>query len=932
MRSFTATALLATSAFVQPAIAAEAKPASVAQLVKAVNIPYQQFLLKNGLRVIVHTDRKAPVVAVSVWYDVGSKHEPKGKTGFAHLFEHLMFNGSENVPGDFFEPLQQIGATDTNGTTWFDRTNYFQTVPVAALDRVLFMEADRMGSLLGGITQTKLDNQRAVVQNEKRQGDNQPYGLVEYAQIEGLVSEGHPYGHSTIGSMADLDAASLEDVKNWFRQHYGPNNAVLVLAGDIDVPTARKLVEKRFGAIARGPQQAKLTVPIPTLAAPKSEVMKDQVATTRIHRWWAAPGTDSPESIPLSMGMTVLGGLSSSRLDNALVREEKLAVNVTASLQSYAQMSIVEITADVRPGADVAKVNKRLDELTAAMIAEGPTADEVQRVATRSVSSRISGLEQVGGFGGKAVALAEGALYAGDPGRYRKDMLAMAAATPATIKASLAKWLARPVYQLTVEPGERAAYAEAGKVAPPAAAGEAEKSDPSKLPAVGAFPALDFPAVERGKLSNGMEVYFARRTAIPRVQMSVSFDVGYAADPKDALGTQSLMLSVMAEGTKTRTSRQIAEEGERLGLGWSSGGTLDRTSFNLSALSANLGLSLDFLADIVRNPAFAPAEVDRVRAQQLARISGELKDPAGIAGRVMSALLLGKEHPYAVPGSGSGDAKVVKGLTPEQLRVFHDTWLRPDKARIFVVGNTTLPALTSLLEKSFGSWKTPAVAAPVKNFDVAPPAARSRIVLVNRLGSPQSIISAAVVLNRSGSDDLVTLRAANDVLGGDFLSRINTDLRETKGWSYGSFSGIGNQEKTIAFSVRAPVQADRTGDSIRAIQSQFADFYSQKGVSSDELTRTVNGSIRELPGSFETSGAVLGGLQRMINLGRPDDYYERLPEKYAAMTTAALDAEFRKVVDPKSLVWLVVGDAKKVRPQLDGLGLPVEEMPAPGME
>ncbi|MEY2927336.1 MAG: hypothetical protein RL367_1813, partial [Pseudomonadota bacterium] len=535
------------------------------------------------------------------------------------------------------------------------------------------------------------------------------------------------------------------------------------------------------------------------------------------------------------------------------------------------------------------------------------------------------------GFGGKAVTLAEGALYEGDPARYRKEMAAMAAATPATIRTAMAKWLNRPVFQLTVEPGERASYAEAKPVTPPAAADEAQL-DPTKLPAVGAFPALDFPAIERTKLSNGMEVYFARRTAVPRVQMTVSFDVGYAADPKAALGTQSLMLSLMGEGTKTRSSRQIAEESERLGLGWGSGGSLDRTGFSLSALSANLGLSLDFLADIIRNPAFAPTEVERVRAQQLARISGELKDPSGIAGRVMSGLLWGKDHPYAVPGSGAGTATVVKSLTPSQLQAFHDTWLRPDNARIFVVGNTTLPALTGLLERSFGSWKAPASAVPFKNFSIAPPAPRGRIVLVDRPNSPQSIIAAAVVLNRTGHDDLVTLRSANDVLGGDFLSRINSDLREVKGWSYGSSSSIGSQENAVTFNLRAPVQADRTGDSIREILRQFTDFYGTKGVTADELARTVNGSIRELPGSYETSGAVLSSMQRIINLGRPDDFYEQLPKKYGAMTATGLDAEFRKVIDPKSLVWLVVGDAKKVRPQLDGIGLPVEEMPAPGAE
>ena len=907
----------------------QGKPAPVSQLVKAVNIPYQQFTLNNGLRVIVHTDRKAPVVAVSVWYDVGSKHEPKGKTGFAHLFEHLMFNGSENVPGDFFEPLQQIGATDLNGTTWFDRTNYFETVPTAALDRALFMEADRMGHLVGGITQGKLDNQRSVVQNEKRQGDTQPYGLTEYAQIAGLFPADHPYGHTTIGSMADLDKASLDDVKAWFRQHYGPNNAVLVLAGDVDVPTARMLVEKRFGGFPAGPKQLPVIAPIPTLAVAKSETMKDQVATTRLYRWWVVPGLNSPDTVPLTVGMAVLGGLSSSRLDNALVRNEKLAVGVSASIQTFAQMSIAEISADVRPGADVAAVNKRLDELVAELMAKGPNADEVQRVAMRAVSGKIAGLESVGGFGGKAVALAEGALYSNDPDFYRKEMAEYASATPASVRVAMQKWLSRPVYALTVEPGERAAYEEAKKVEPPAAPEEVVALDPSKLPPVGSFAGLTFPPIERARLANGMAVYFARRAAVPTVQVSVSFDAGYAADPKDALGIQSLMLRVMREGTKTRNSRQLAEESERLGASIASGASLDRTNIGISALSANLGLSLDLLADIVRNPAFAPGEVERVRVQQLASIASELKDPGAIASRALPPLLWGKDHPYAVPGSGTGDAAVVKALSPAALSAFHDRWLRPDMAQIYVVGDTTLKALMPLLEKSFGGWKAPPEAAPVKNFKAAIPAPRPRIVLIDRPNAPQSTISAGLVLNQTGRDDLVNLRAANDVFGGSFLSRINTDLRETKGWSYGVSSRVGSEENLVSFKINAPVQADRTGDAIRALQSQLADFSGKGGITAAELERTVNGDIRELPGSFETSGAVLGSIQRIITLGRPDNYYEILPKKYLAMTTGDLDQEFRKVIDPKSLIWVVVGDAKKVRSQLDGLGLPVEEMETP---
>jgi zinc protease len=323
-----------------PALAAPAAAAPLPSLVSQVNIPYQSFTLPNGLRVFVHEDHKAPVVAVSVWYHVGSKDEVAGKTGFAHLFEHLMFNGSENAPGDFFEPLQQVGATDYNGTTWFDRTNYFETVPTPALDLALFLESDRMGHLLGAVTQENLKNQIGVVQNEKRQGDNQPYGLVEYHQLDALFPAGHPYHHSTIGSMSDLTGASLEDVKNWFRSRYGPNNAVLVLAGDVTPAKARQLVERYFGDIPRGPNVTPAAADVPTLAAAKSEVMHDRVATTRLYRMWAVPGLTAGDNVPLDIAASVLGGLSSSRLDNALVRGEKIAVNVSASVQAFERISL----------------------------------------------------------------------------------------------------------------------------------------------------------------------------------------------------------------------------------------------------------------------------------------------------------------------------------------------------------------------------------------------------------------------------------------------------------------------------------------------------------------------------------------------------------------------------------------------------------------
>lgn len=931
-----------------PAVAVAA-PAPASELTKRINIPHEKFTLANGLRVIVHTDRKSPVVAVSIWYGVGSKHEPQGKTGFAHLFEHLMFNGSENAPGDYFEPLQQVGATDFNGTTWLDRTNYFQTVPTGALERALFLESDRMGHLLGAVTQEKLDNQRGVVQNEKRQGDNQPYGLVEYLQFENLFPVGHPYHHSTIGSMADLDGASLEDVKGWFRDNYGPNNAVLVLAGDIDTPTAKTLVEKYFGDIKRGPSTKPVNAPVTTLATAKSDTVTDRVATTRIYRNWAVPGLNDKDSAALDVAASVLGGLASSRLDNALVRNEKIAVAVTASLQEFQHASVFEMTADVKPGVDPATVAKRLDEVLAEFLRNGPTADEVSRSVVSNLGGYIRGLEAVGGFGGKAVVLAQGELFSNDSNFYKKRLAQLGALTPASVQKAAQKWLTRPVYSLTVTPGERTldggklggwvegkapTHSPAHYVDPNAEQqpmGMTSAVDRSKLPEVGSLAPLDFPALERGKLSNGINVIFAKKAAVPAVTVSVSFDAGYAADPKAALGTQSLMLSLMPEGTTSRNSVQIAEENERLGSGIQTAASLDRTAVTMFALSANLGQSIDLLADVVRNPAFEASEVERLRGQQLSRISAEFNNPNAIGTRVLLPALYGTAHPYGVPPSGLGDPAVVATVSRDDLKAFHAAWLRPEKARIVVVGDTSLAEVTALLEKAFGTWSAPASPAGTKSFGAAIPKPAKRIILIDRPKSPQSIILGGEVLNAKGSDDLVALQAANEVFGGNFLARINMNLRETKGWSYGVRSNISLNSESVPFIITAPVQSDRTGDSLKELISDMTAYLGPKGTSEEELVRTVNGNVRRLPGSFETTGAVFGGITSILNFNRPDDFYEQLPAKYTAMKASDIDAAGRAKLSVDKLLWVVVGDASVVKPQLEGLGLPVEVVPAPAM-
>ena len=925
--------------FAAPAWAAE--PAPVSALVQKVDIPYRQFTLKNGLRVVVHTDRKAPVVAVSVWYHVGSKDEPKGKTGFAHLFEHLMFNGSENSREDTFKPLQQIGATDVNGTTWYDRTNYFETVPTGALETALFLESDRMGHLLGAIDQAKLDIQRGVVQNEKRQGDNEPFGTVRYIVNSALFPDGHPYRHATIGSMADLNGASLEDVKNWFRAKYGAGNAVLVLAGDIDVATAKRLVNKWFGAIPRGPVVTRVSAPVPTLPAPVSKVIKDRVPYTRVARYWAVEGVNGRDTTALEVAASVLGGLSSSRLDNALVRGDQTAINVAASLQAQEAVGFFQISADVKPGQDANAVAAKLDALVADFIKTGPTEDEVRRVATQSVSATIGGYESVGGFGGKAVALAEGLVYSNDPAKYKKDLQAIAAVTPASIRAAMQKWLTRPAFSLTVEPGDRDTSPAAraltgddvdGRAPPPPAPESAEAPKPSRMPPpVGALAALKFPAIERATLANGIKVYFARRPEIPVVRVSVSFDAGAAADPADKLGLQSLTMSLLDEGTTTKNSVQIAEAQERLGATISSSGGVDRSSVGLYALAPNLPASLDLLADVVRNPAFDSKEVERLRAQQIARIASQLAQPTEIARYVFPAQVYGAAHPYGRPASGLGDAANVVKFGRDDVVRFQRDWLQPSKAEIYVVGDTTMAELKPLLEARFGNWAEDRMARPVKDFSVpVPPARGARILLVDRPGSPQSLIYAGQIPGLTGKDPALTvLRQANDVMGGNFLSRLNTDLRETKAWSYGVGSGFTSRIDKVAFVIQAPVQSDQTGPSIAAIIQNIKDYLGPKGTTAEELERTTNGSIRELPGRFETSDAVLGGLFDIVQLGRPDTYYETIADSYRAMTAADYDKAARATFDPDKLTFVVVGDASKVRPQLDKLGLPIETVQLP---
>lgn len=874
-----------------------------------VHLPFEKFELDNGLRVIVHEDRKAPIVAVSVWYHVGSKNEPEGKTGFAHLFEHLMFNGSENYDNEFFGPFEAVGATGMNGTTWFDRTNYFETVPTPALDMALWMESDRMGHLLGAVTQEKLDNQIGVVQNEKRQGDNAPYGLVEYRLLEGLFPVGHPYRHSTIGSMEDLSNASLDDVKSWFKEYYGAANTVVVLAGDIDAETAKPLMEKYFGDIDAGPTLTRPKAWVPTRDHNTVEVMVDKSAPqVRIDRTWAVAPRASEDAAYLTIAANVLGGGKNSRLYQALVYQNQLAVGVSVSMQPFELTSMFGIEVTLKDGVDEAEVQAILDAEIAKYLAEGPTEDELKRVKTSILSSQLRGLEEIGGFGGKATALAQSELYASDPSFYAKALERINFASAAKVKAVSNAWLNSGYYQLTIRPQ-------------PTFATKASDVDRSAgLPDVGSLPDLTFPSIEEATLSNGIRVVVANRSTVPVVNAAIQFDAGYAADAGRPLGTASFALNMLDEGTATKNALEIAGELETLGATLSTGSNLDMSTVSLSALSPNLDASLALWADVVRNPAFDADELDRLKARWLESIKQEKAQPVQLALRTLPALLYGEGHSYSVPYTGSGTEEAIAGLTRDDLTQFHTDWIRPDNATIFMVGDITLDAAVPALEKAFGDWAASETALPVKNIaEVALPE-KGRIIIMDKPGSPQSVILAGHLYPSTGSESYQVDEMANDILGGEFTSRVNMNLREDKGWAYGAFTLTTDARGQRMWWVYAPVQTDKTTASMEELQKEFAAYQGDNPASAEELARLISNRTSSLPGQFETSGAVLGSLLSNNRFGRGNDYVPSLKGQFEALSLDAVKAQANSLIQPEKLVWLVVGDRAAIEADVRALG------------
>ncbi|MEZ4403864.1 MAG: pitrilysin family protein [Kofleriaceae bacterium] len=912
-----------SSALALTFMAALALPAAAGPAPK-VDIPYQEFSLPNGLRVIVHTDRKAPIVAVNVWYHVGSKDEPRGRSGFAHLFEHLMFQGSENHKGEFFEPFELVGATGQNGTTNTDRTNYFENVPTTALDMALWMESDRMGHLLGAIDQAALDEQRGVVQNEKRQGENQPYGMVFNLLTAAAYPEGHPYHHTTIGSMADLNAATVDDVKNWFKSWYGPNNAVLVLAGDIDVATAKAKVARYFGDIPPSATAPKLKPqPAPRATSGRATVT-DKVPQAAIYKVWNVPGFGTVDGDRLQLLAYVLGGARASRLDRRLVHADKLADSVSASAWQSELGGWFFVQVTVKQGVDVAAAERALDEELAALIAKGPTAAELAQARTKLQADFIRGLERIGGFGGKADTLAECAVFTGKANCYQKSLATLAQATAPQLQAVGRTWLRKGDYTLIVTPGERAPVVEEAaiadlpptKVAPPAKGLRAVASDVDRakgVPVTATFPPLVFPKLERATLASGVKVVLARRPGLPLVQMSLDFTgAGFSSDPADRPGLASFAMGMLDEGAGSYDALALGDRIEALGARLSTGASLDDASIYLSAMTTNLEPSLALMADVLLRPTLAPAELERVRASWLADIKQEQARPNALPRRLLPGLLFGAGHPYGSPSSGTGTAAAIAAVTGDQIRAWITAKLRPDQATLIVVGDVALADLTAKLDKALAGWTAPATpAAPVALTPVPMPK-QTRVFLIDQPGAVQANIIASQVVPSTTDPGALPFEIANAVLGGEFSSRLNMNLREDKHWAYGSYSGVRDALGQRVWAASAAVQLDKTVESVRELDREIRDYATGRAPAKpDEVAKIQASEIRGLPGSYETAAAVLGTVSEIETFRFGDDYPATRAAAIAAMTPAQVQAA-ATTIKPHCLTWIIVGDLAKI--------------------
>lgn len=900
---------------------------AAAEQVPKAALPYERFTLDNGLRVIVHEDHKSPIVSVYVAYEVGSKDEPAGKTGFAHLFEHLMFNGSENFDQDFFLALQDMGATNYNGMTGTDSTDYFQTVPKNALEQILFLESDRMGHLLGAVTPEKLKKQIDVVKNEKRQADAQPLGSRLWYEIsKNLYPVGHPYHHSPIGSMADLDNASLEDVHQWFKTYYGAANAILVLVGDIDADEAKPLVEKYFGDIPPGPPLVKRTVDSVPLSANKHSVMYERIAQPSLYRAYVAPPVASTDAPNLSIAAEVLGGGMTSRLHRRLVDDLQIADSVNVTYLGSLLSGRMLITADAKSADVLEQINTTIDEELAALITGGPSSDELDAISRQYTASLALSLETIGG---KSMELAVGELFAGDPG-YTTDVYAqrIAAATAQQVGRAAGEVFGGGYFELKILPFPDYRAAEPGY------------ARRQGLPPRGvASTDLPFPEWHEQMLANGIRVLVVPWPTASVVQLALQFDAGSEADyvrlpgrRGRTIGLGKRVMALFDRGTRRLSALEIAERQEDLNTMIHGVNLRHATQIHMTAFTDQLRPSLRLLAELVQHAEFPEDELKKRRQEWINDLGDEKANSEALGYRALDAAVYGAGHPYGPPGTIAQEIAATEAVTRADLKAWRNTWLRPERATIFVTGDVTLDTLLLELERAFGKWRghrgeRVAKVPPPRRTNPATP----RVIVIDKPDAQQSLILAGCLFDAADGPHDTAIEAMNDSFGGSFMSRINMNLREDKGWSYGVGSYV---DQTVSgqnmFALSGSVQRDRTGDAVAELLKEMRAVIGDKPPTEDELRQSVASVVGAQGALFESAEDILQQMLSNNMLARPLDYEAGRASRYRALSVDELRRAARHVIKPQELTWVIVGDWASIQDQVRALDIGTIELRAAG--
>ena len=914
-----ALAILA-AAFLANAQAFGDDPARVPQV---PDLKVEKYTLANGLEVVLHQDHTTPIVGVNLWYKVGSKNEKAGRTGFAHLFEHLMFQGSKHHDSEYFGPIEKIGAV-INGSTNTDRTNYFETLPSNALELALWLESDRMGFLLPALTQAKLDNQRDVVKNERRQRvDNVPYGQSAEKLDEALYPSDHPYHHSVIGSMADLSSASLEDVSAFFRTYYAPNNASLVIAGDIDITATKALVEKYFGPIPRGPEVARLATSVPKLEGPKHLTMTDRVTLPMTRLVWPSVPRGHEDEVALDVLSTVLGGLEKeNRLYRALVYDRQLANRVGATHQANAVSGEFDVFLLARPGQSLDDLVKITESEIARLKAEGPTEDEIRKANNAEESALVLGLQA---SERKADFLNQMNVDYGDPLAYKAELKKQFSVTIADLKRVANKYLTADRVRLDVTPGPPTPRApevtvDASKQAPivnPPAIAVKDSFDRSLMPKVDEAPKFAPPPVVRRKLSNGLEIVVAERHALPILSLSLVVKGGETLVPAEKQGLSSLSASLLSEGTTTRDSLKLAGELAEIGARLQTMGGLETSSVSITTLTKHTAKALELYGDVLLHPAFPEKELKRLLLQRLAGIKARADQPAAVGQLVFDRVLYGDGHPYGRPSQGT--LASVGTLSRDDILSFYEKVYQPNNASLIVVGDTSPDAITAELEKALGAWKA-GEATSKRSLPELPTAPKGvTIYLIDKPAAAQSFLALGEVGVSRKTEDYVPLTVMNAALGGQFSSRINLNLREDKGYSYGARSNFAFRLGPGPFLASGSVQTDVTREALVELIKEVTDVTGPRPLTDKEIAFAKDRIIRGFPGQFETTAEVASTLSQLAIYDLPADEFTTFPARVEAVTKAEVDRVARTYLHPDKIAIVVVGDRAKIEAKLKTL-------------